>query len=151
MVQIPKHWQQQMLVRMWSYKNSHSASEDVKMAQSLWKMVSQHLTRSSSLSLSVLVSQCLSLSLSLSCNTGAWAQGLQLETLQPGLFCKQFFQDRVSRVICPGWLWTVILLISASWVARITGMSHQCLPLKLAQAGLKLVILLPHPLRLIDY
>jgi hypothetical protein len=30
-------------------------------------------------------------------------------------------------------------------------MSHQCLPLKLAQAGLKLVILLPHPLRLIDY
>jgi hypothetical protein len=23
-----------------------------------------------------------------------------------------------------GWLWTVILLISASWVARITGVSH---------------------------
>jgi hypothetical protein len=26
--------------------------------------------------------------------------------------------------ICPGWLWTMILLISASWVARIVGMSH---------------------------
>jgi hypothetical protein len=27
--------------------------------------------------------------------------------------------------ICLGWLWHVILLISASWVARITGVSHQ--------------------------
>jgi hypothetical protein len=27
--------------------------------------------------------------------------------------------------ICSGWLWTVIFLISASSVARITGMSHQ--------------------------
>jgi hypothetical protein len=26
--------------------------------------------------------------------------------------------------ICLGWLWPVILLISASWVARITGVSH---------------------------
>jgi hypothetical protein len=37
------------------------------------------------------------------------------------------FQDRVSWTICPGWLWTVILLISASWVAGITGVSLQCL------------------------
>jgi hypothetical protein len=36
------------------------------------------------------------------------------------------FWDRVSWTICPGWFWTEILLISASWVARITGMSHQC-------------------------
>jgi hypothetical protein len=42
-------------------------------------------------------------------------------------FCVRCFWDRVSRTICPGWLWTVILLISASWVARITGVSHQCL------------------------
>jgi hypothetical protein len=34
------------------------------------------------------------------------------------------FQDRVSRTVCPGWFQTTILLISASWVARITGMSH---------------------------
>jgi hypothetical protein len=27
--------------------------------------------------------------------------------------------------MCPGWLQTVILLISASWVAKITGVSHQ--------------------------
>jgi hypothetical protein len=36
-----------------------------------------------------------------------------------------FFQDRVSQTICLAWLGTVILLISASWIARITGMSHQ--------------------------
>jgi hypothetical protein len=35
-----------------------------------------------------------------------------------------FFQDRVSWTICPDWLWTMIFLISASWVARITGVSH---------------------------
>jgi hypothetical protein len=39
-----------------------------------------------------------------------------------------FFWDRVSQTICPGWLRKVILLISASWVARITGVSHQCPP-----------------------
>jgi hypothetical protein len=40
------------------------------------------------------------------------------------LFCDGFFQDRVLRTICPGWLSVTILLISASWVARITGVSH---------------------------
>jgi hypothetical protein len=34
------------------------------------------------------------------------------------------FNDRVLRTICPGWLRTTILLISASWVARITAVSH---------------------------
>jgi hypothetical protein len=29
------------------------------------------------------------------------------------------------RTTCPGWLQTMILLISASWIARITGVSHQ--------------------------
>jgi hypothetical protein len=38
-----------------------------------------------------------------------------------------FFQDRVSGTISPGWLQTTILLISASLVARITGLSHLCL------------------------
>jgi hypothetical protein len=28
--------------------------------------------------------------------------------------------------MCPGWLWTAILLFSASCVARIIGMSHWC-------------------------
>jgi hypothetical protein len=36
------------------------------------------------------------------------------------------FQDRVSGTICPGWLQTAILLISAFRVARIIGMSHWC-------------------------
>jgi hypothetical protein len=45
----------------------------------------------------------------------------------PALFCKGFFWDRVSWTICPGWLQTTSLLISASWVARITGTSQWCL------------------------
>jgi hypothetical protein len=31
------------------------------------------------------------------------------------------------HTICPGWLWTEILLISASWVVRIIDVSHQFL------------------------
>jgi hypothetical protein len=36
------------------------------------------------------------------------------------------FQDRVSWTFCLAWLWTMILLISAFWVTRITSVSHQC-------------------------
>jgi hypothetical protein len=39
-------------------------------------------------------------------------------------FCCGYFGDRVSRNICPGWPQIVILLISASQVARITGMNY---------------------------
>jgi hypothetical protein len=39
-------------------------------------------------------------------------------------FCDRVFWDRVSWTICPGLVWTVILLISASWVAKITGVGH---------------------------
>jgi hypothetical protein len=35
------------------------------------------------------------------------------------------FSNRVSRTICLGWFQIAILLISASWVARITRVSHQ--------------------------
>jgi hypothetical protein len=42
-------------------------------------------------------------------------------TTPPVLLCDGFFQDRVSWTICPGWLQTAILFISASRVARITG------------------------------
>jgi hypothetical protein len=41
-------------------------------------------------------------------------------------FCDGYFPDRVSPIVCQGWLRTTILLISASLVARITGVSHQC-------------------------
>jgi hypothetical protein len=41
--------------------------------------------------------------------------------------CDGIFWDRVSRTIFLGWLWNMILLISASLVARITGTSYQCL------------------------
>jgi hypothetical protein len=40
------------------------------------------------------------------------------------LFCLENFPDRLSNCL-PGWLWTVILLISASQVASITGVSHR--------------------------
>jgi hypothetical protein len=46
--------------------------------------------------------------------------------IPPAFFSDGFFQDRVLWNICLGWLWTVILLISGSWVARITGVSYQC-------------------------
>jgi hypothetical protein len=41
----------------------------------------------------------------------------------PALFCVECFQGRVSQFIYPSWPRTVILLISASWVARIISMS----------------------------
>jgi hypothetical protein len=41
-------------------------------------------------------------------------------------FCDEFFQDRVSQTVCPDQLRTLILLISASWVARIIGVTYQC-------------------------
>jgi hypothetical protein len=53
-------------------------------------------------------------------STGAWTQGLHLEPLHKG-----FFQDKVTWTIFWDWFWIVIFLISASWVARITGVSHQ--------------------------
>jgi hypothetical protein len=40
-------------------------------------------------------------------------------------FLWRVFQDRVSQTVNWGWLGTMILLISASWVAGITGVSHQ--------------------------
>jgi hypothetical protein len=68
------------------------------------------------------------------CGTGVWTQGLYLShsiTLYQSFFVKvfffSFFKDRVSWTICPGWLQMVIRLISASWVASITGTSHRAL------------------------
>jgi hypothetical protein len=100
------------------------------------------------------------------CGTRVWTQGLHLETLHQPFFAKGFFQDKISWTIFSGWLWTMILLISASWVARITGVSHWHLasiyflrwPLYVAevnpelttyvpQASLKVTILLPLPPR----
>jgi hypothetical protein len=36
-----------------------------------------------------------------------------------------YFWDRIFQIICSGWPWTLILLISVSWVAWTTGVSHQ--------------------------
>jgi hypothetical protein len=41
----------------------------------------------------------------------------------PALFRDGFFGDRVSRTICPCWLLTAVLLISASWVAKIIALA----------------------------
>jgi hypothetical protein len=65
-------------------------------------------------------------------NTGVWTQGLCLLGMcsttwvsPPALLCVGYFQDRVLQTLCLDWLWTEILLISASWVSRITDISHQ--------------------------
>jgi hypothetical protein len=50
-------------------------------------------------------------------------------TTPPALLCFGCLRDRVERTICPGWLLPKILLMCTSWVARITGMSHQYPPL----------------------
>jgi hypothetical protein len=64
-------------------------------------------------------------------STGVWTQGPTLArqasttwATPPVLFCVVHFQDRVLRIVCPVWVWATILLASASWVARIIGMSH---------------------------
>jgi hypothetical protein len=44
----------------------------------------------------------------------------------PALCLWRVFQNKVSWTICLGWLQTVMLLIYVSWIARITGVSHQC-------------------------
>jgi hypothetical protein len=55
--------------------------------------------------------------------TGVWTQGLHSEPLHQPFFVIGFFPDRVLRTICLSWPRTVIHLIFASWVARITGVS----------------------------
>jgi hypothetical protein len=55
---------------------------------------------------------------------GLISGALLLEPLHQSSFCVGYYQGRVSQSICQGWLWTSILLASASWVARITGVSH---------------------------
>jgi hypothetical protein len=70
-------------------------------------------------------------SLSLATATTSFFLGIELMTYTLSdststFFCDAFFQDKVSRTVCPGWLRTFILLISASQVARITGVSHWC-------------------------
>jgi hypothetical protein len=54
-----------------------------------------------------------------------WTQGLHLEPLLQ-VFCDKYFWGKVSWRICLGLLLTMTQLISASWVARITGISHLC-------------------------
>jgi hypothetical protein len=55
-----------------------------------------------------------------------------LPSTLPALFCDGCFWDMVSWTVCLSWFQTVILLISASWGARITGVSHQHLaPLRI--------------------
>jgi hypothetical protein len=65
---------------------------------------------------------------------GVWTQGFMLikeafyhlsHTSSP--FCSGYFGDGISRTICLGWPWISILLILASQIARITGVSYRYL------------------------
>jgi hypothetical protein len=68
------------------------------------------------------------------CSTGVWTQGLTiirqalllLEPLHQPFLGMFFFKIGSQGLFAWGWLWTAILLISASWVARITRVSYQC-------------------------
>jgi hypothetical protein len=42
----------------------------------------------------------------------------------PSPFCSGYFGDGIQQTICPGWLQTEILLISASQIVSITGVSR---------------------------
>jgi hypothetical protein len=59
------------------------------------------------------------------CGTGAWSQEIHLKPLHQPYFCEGFFKTASCRTICLDCLWAMILLISASWVARITGIRHK--------------------------
>jgi hypothetical protein len=64
------------------------------------------------------------------CSTGVWTHLGSIPWATPPVlyfFLWRVFWDRISWTICPGWLQTAILPISASWVARITGVSYRCL------------------------
>jgi hypothetical protein len=74
------------------------------------------------------------------CGTGAWTQGLHLEPLCQPFVEKGFVKIGSHGTICLGWLWTVILLISASWVARITGVRHQWLALSVLFIAEKILL-----------
>jgi hypothetical protein len=84
------------------------------------------------------------------CGTGAWTQGLHLEPLHQPYFCEGFLWDKVLQTICLGWLWTAILLISASRVARITDMSHRWLAVSFWHA-FYIYIYTPHYIWSWDY
>jgi hypothetical protein len=60
------------------------------------------------------------------CSTGVWTQGLHLVPLHQPFFMIFFFEIGCSKPIFPGWLQTIVLLNSAPWVARITGVSYWC-------------------------
>jgi hypothetical protein len=71
-------------------------------------------------------------------------------SLSPNTFRVEYFQDEVSRTICLGWFPNVILLISASQIARITVMSYHSLAgphFFLKALGLKIVTKLYHTLK----
>jgi hypothetical protein len=52
-------------------------------------------------------------------STGVWTQGLHLEPLYQLFFCDGFFLRLGLENYLPGLAWTLILQISAFWVARI--------------------------------
>jgi hypothetical protein len=64
------------------------------------------------------------------CSTGAWTQGLHLEPLHQPFWgvcvCVRwiFLWARVLQTICPCWLLGSILLISASCIPKIAGVSY---------------------------
>jgi hypothetical protein len=57
------------------------------------------------------------------CSTGIWSQDLHLKPLHQHFFVIGVFKIGFHELFVPDWLQTAILLISVSWVTRITGKS----------------------------
>jgi hypothetical protein len=64
--------------------------------------------------------------------TGVWTEGFTLAEQMSycvscisSPFCSDYFGGGVLQTICPDWPQIMILLISASQVAKIMGISHQ--------------------------
>jgi hypothetical protein len=58
------------------------------------------------------------------CGAGVWTQGLHFEPLHQLFFCDGFFKIGSCELTDPGLLRIMILLISASWIAKITGLNY---------------------------
>jgi hypothetical protein len=71
-----------------------------------------------------------------------WKEALLLEPLHHPFFVLGVF--KIWSLLCLGWLWTMILLISVFWVARITGVAARDWQMKHSLKHLSLCCGLDH-------
>jgi hypothetical protein len=104
-----------------SFAGKHTELENITLKRSKPDSERQNFTFSHICRIQICVYVCV-------CVVLEWTQGLHLEPFLQAFIVIVFFRVRISRTICPDWLQTTILLISASWVAGIIDVNHQRLP-----------------------